>query len=220
MGGVPARRGNDFIAVWAHELLHFQRHSRVAIRDFEADQAQLNIAIRCEQSIEKRLALDRQLRHGGKTAAIAQLIGSERVNALAHSGSVLYVGRGFKQRKGLSQSNFAVVSTTNGDVCSFTQTMDTDASARDQIGAMRIMGSNVIAAGNFVEIGGLVRDNLVALSGSDLSVRDRNPSPYGREYNNVFAIAANSVGSHLYLGGRFPHTEPRSPPYFAKAASP
>lgn len=145
---------------------------------------------------------------------------SDWVTALAHSGSVLYVGGGFKQLNGLPRSNFAVVSTINGDVYSFKKTMDTDASARDQIGAMRVVGSSVIAAGNFFEIGGLARDNLVALSGSDLSVRDWNPRPYGRENNNVFAIAANPVGTHVYLGGRFTHLDSRLQPYFAKVTSP
>lgn len=157
----------------------------------------------------------------GNVRADWKVDASDWVTALARSGTTLYVGGGFETLNALPRPHLAAVSTTDGAVYAFSQPINVGISTADQlVHRMRVVGPHVIVAGNFSHIGGLARNGLLALSGSDLGLRDWNPAPAGLQEDDVLTIAANPLTTRLYVGGRFTHIEAHFQPYFAELAPP
>jgi hypothetical protein len=124
------------------------------------------------------------------------------INALAISGSTLYVGGTFATIGGLPRTNIAALSLGLPLDGVAIPTFDPSPSRGTcapcgSVGALAVSGSTVYAGGLFDRIGGQPRRHLAGLDTADGRATAFDPSPNG----NVFALAAS--GSTLYAGGAF-----------------
>lgn len=124
------------------------------------------------------------------------------VNALALSGSTLYVGGTFNTIGGLPRNNLAALSLglpVDGlAVPSFDPSPSRAACAAcGSVAALAVSGSTVYAGGLFDQIGGQSRRYLAGLDAASGLATAFNPSPNG----NIFDLATS--GSRLYVSGGF-----------------
>jgi hypothetical protein len=112
-------------------------------------------------------------------------------DALAVSGSTIYVGGSFTTIGGQSRSNIAAVSTSDGTATAWNPTAD------GGVLAIALSGSAVYVGGFFLNIGGQQRVFLAALNASDGMATAWDPSPDG----TIYAIAASA--DSVYVGGGF-----------------
>ena len=113
------------------------------------------------------------------------------VNALALSGSSLYVGGAFTTLSGSSRSYLGAVDTTTGNLLPFA------ADATNAVAAFALSGSALYVGGAFGSLSGSTRNYLGAVD-----TTTGNPLPFAANANlNVTALALS--GSALYVGGNF-----------------
>ncbi len=128
--------------------------------------------------------------------------GNGVVEALALSGSTLYVGGSFSSVGGQPKTNLAAL-TVGGPldglaIAAFDpQPSRSGCAACGSVATLTAYGSTVFVGGMFDTIGGQPRSYLAALNGADGSATAFNPSPNG----NVRDLAV--AGSTLYVGGTF-----------------
>ena len=122
------------------------------------------------------------------------------VNALAISGSTVYVGGSFSgilSLAGASTTRAKLAAIGTNGVLSTTWGPFADATVR----ALGISGSTLYAGGDFTTIGGLSRPYLAAITGdaSTLAVVSTTWNPTANSTVNALAIS----GSTVYVGGAF-----------------
>jgi len=115
------------------------------------------------------------------------------VNALAVSGSKVYVGGNFTTVGGLSRSYLAAVDATNGVVDPVW-----NPGASNQVNALAVSGGKVYFGGAFTKAGGLPRNYLAAVDSTNGVV---DPAWNPGASNQVYALAVS--GSRVYAGGIF-----------------
>jgi hypothetical protein len=130
--------------------------------------------------------------------------GAGVVNALAISGSNLYVGGSFNTIGGQPRNNIAALSLgvplDGVAVPGFNPSPSySGCAACGSIAALAVSGSTVYAGGLFDTIGGKPRNYLAGLNAADGMATPFNPSPNG----NLFAVAVSSDGSIIYVSGGF-----------------
>jgi hypothetical protein len=121
--------------------------------------------------------------------------GSPQVDALAVSGSALYVGGYFTGIGGESAGNVAALNVSNAGWiwAGF---------ADSTVQSLAVTGSTVYLLGGFLNVNGAVRHNLAALDTSNGSLRAWAPfSGSINEYESFDVLAATP--SAVYLGGNF-----------------
>jgi hypothetical protein len=128
--------------------------------------------------------------------------GTAIIDALAVSGSTLYVGGTFDTIGGASRANIAALSLDGADdgvaVPSFDPSPSINGcSACSNIVALAVSGSIVYVGGSFDTISGQSRNNLAGLNAADGTVTAFDPSPDA----NVISLAVS--GSTVYAGGGF-----------------
>ncbi|MEY2538879.1 MAG: hypothetical protein QOG67_2619 [Verrucomicrobiota bacterium] len=133
-------------------------------------------------------------------------LGTGVVNALAISGSTLYVGGSFNTIGGLPRDNIAALSLgvplDGVAVPGFNPSpSQSGCAACGSVAALAVSGdgATVYAGGSFDTIGGKSRNYLAALNAADGMAAPFNPSPNG----NIFAVAISSDGSVIYVAGGF-----------------
>jgi hypothetical protein len=124
------------------------------------------------------------------------------INALAISGSTLYVGGTFNTIGGLPRNNIAALSLglplDGVAVPGFDPSPSRGTCpACGSVAALAVSGSTVYAGGLFDTIGGEPRRYLAGLSATDGRATSFDPSPNG----NIFALKA--AGSTVYAAGGF-----------------
>jgi hypothetical protein len=129
-------------------------------------------------------------------------VGSGVVDALAISGSTLYVGGSFNTIGGQPRNNIAALSLgvplDGVAVPGFNPSPSySGCAACATIAALAASGSTVYAGGLYDTIGGTPRKFLAGLNAADGTATAFNPSPNG----NVFAVAVS--GSTVYAAGGF-----------------
>ena len=131
----------------------------------------------------------------------ATIAGGGAVNALALSGSTVYIGGNFGLVNGsVARDNLAGVDATTGAAASFAPVVG------GTVTTVGVAGSDVYAGGAFVSLGGARRQSLAAI---DLSTGTLTGwDPMGQLGSNlstfqptVYALALS--GSSLYVGGAF-----------------
>ena len=131
-------------------------------------------------------------------------LGAGRVDALAISGSILYVGGTFNTIGGQPRNNLAALSLgvplDGTAIPGFNPSPSrSGCAACGSISTLAVSGSTVYAGGLFDAIGGRPRNFLAALNAADGMATPFNPSPNG----NLFALAISSDGSTIYVAGGF-----------------
>ncbi|MFN2469325.1 MAG: delta-60 repeat domain-containing protein, partial [Gaiellaceae bacterium] len=134
--------------------------------------------------------------------AVTGTLGSGVVDALARSGSTLYVGGSFNSVGGQPRNNIAAVTLgvpLDGVVVpGFDPSPSrSGCAACGSVAALVASGSTVYAGGLFDRIGGQARNYLAALDPADGTATAFDPSPTG----NIRALALS--GSTLYVAGGF-----------------
>ena len=124
------------------------------------------------------------------------------INALARSGSTLYVGGTFNTIGGLPRNNIAALSLglplDGVAVPGFDPSPSrAGCAACGSVSALAVSGPTVYAGGMFDTIGGQPRRYLAALRAADGTATPFDPNPNG----NLFALAVS--GSTLYVAGGF-----------------
>ena len=130
--------------------------------------------------------------------------GTGVVNALAISGSTLYVGGSFNTIGGQPRDNIAALSLgvplDGVAVPGFNPSPSrSGCAACGSVAALAVSGSTVYAGGLFDTIGGKSRNYLAGLNAADGTATPFNPSPNG----NIFTVAVSSDGSVIYAAGGF-----------------
>jgi hypothetical protein len=113
------------------------------------------------------------------------------VNALAASGSRLFVGGAFWNAGGKPRSMLAALDTLSGAAT------DWNPNADDLVNTLLVRGDVVYAGGNFNHIGGQPRSYLAALDATTGSATAWNPAP------NDYVEALTAIGTTIYAGGWF-----------------
>jgi hypothetical protein len=131
-------------------------------------------------------------------------LGTGVVNALAISGSTLYVGGSFNTIGGQPRDNIAALSLgvplDGVAVPGFNPSPSrSGCAACGSVAALAVSGSTVYAGGSFDTIGGKSRNYLAALNATDGMATPFNPSPNG----NIFAVAISTDASVIYVAGGF-----------------
>ena len=131
-------------------------------------------------------------------------LGTGVVNALAISGSTLYVGGSFNTIGGQPRDNIAALSLgvpLDGiAVPGFNPSPSrSGCAACGSVAALAVSGPTVYAGGLFDAIGGKSRNYLAGLNAADGTATPFNPSPNG----NIFTLAISSDGSTIYVAGGF-----------------
>lgn len=119
-----------------------------------------------------------------------------RVDAMAFSGTTLYIGGSFTHVKSLSgvsnvRGGLAAIDTTTCDLTAWTA--PADGTVLDLVAT----GGTVYAAGAFKHVGGQVRSRFAALDGSTGAVLTWAPT-FDKQVNGLLVS-----GSTLYAGGKF-----------------
>jgi hypothetical protein len=138
--------------------------------------------------------------------SVTGTVGNGVVNALARSGSTLYVGGSFNTIGGAMRNNIAALSlgvpldgvavagfnpSPSYSGCAACATIAALAASSD--------GATVYVGGLFDTIGGKPRNYLASLNPADGTATPFNPSPNG----NIFTLAVSSDGSVIYVAGGF-----------------
>jgi hypothetical protein len=133
-------------------------------------------------------------------------VGNGVVNALARSGSILYVGGSFNTIGGAMRNNIAALSLglplDGVAVPAFDPSPSrSGCAACGSVSALVVSsdGATVYAGGLFDTIGGKPRNYLAGLNAADGTATPFNPSPNG----NIFTLAVSSDGSIVYVAGGF-----------------
>jgi len=129
-------------------------------------------------------------------------VGGGRVDALARSGSTLYVGGTFSSIGGALRHNIAALSlgapTDGAPIAAFNANPSQGTcTACASISALTVAGPTVYAAGSFTTIGGQPRARLAGLNAADGLATAFNPNPDG----TIFTLLV--AGPLLYVGGSF-----------------
>lgn len=115
------------------------------------------------------------------------------VNALAVSGSTVYVGGHFTTIGGQPRNYIAAVDASTGAATAW------NPSASFSVHALAVSGSTVYAGGSFTSVGGSARRGLAALDLTTKQVTAWDPKVTGDPVE-IHALALS--GSTLYFGGR------------------
>jgi hypothetical protein len=133
-------------------------------------------------------------------------VGNGVVNALARSGSTLYVGGSFNTIGGAMRNNIAALSLgiplDGVAVPGFNPSPSySGCAACGTIAALAVSsdGATAYAGGLFDTIGGKPRNYLAGLNAADGTATPFNPSPNG----NIFTLALSSDSSIIYVAGGF-----------------
>lgn len=140
---------------------------------------------------------------------------SNRVDALALSGGVLYIGGQFSQVDGQTQADLAAVNATTGSLeTSFAPTIAGSTATNTplgQVNALAISGTTLYVGGDFQTVNGQAQADLAAVSTSDGSINATfAPSisaPAGCPPCGPAISTLALSGGELYLGGRFDHVD-------------
>ncbi len=126
---------------------------------------------------------------------------NSNVNALAVSGSNLYVGGDFTNAAGIATADYVAV--WNGNAWSALGSNTTGGGAiNNSVFALAVSGNNLYAGGNFSNAAGVATADYVAeWNGSTWSGLGSNGLGDGAINKVVFTLAVS--GSHLYVGGAF-----------------
>ena len=138
--------------------------------------------------------------------AVTGSVGNGVVDALALSGTTLYVGGSFTTIGGVPRHNLAALSVglplDGVPIPGFDANPSrSGCAACGSVGALAVSGSTVYAGGMFDTIGGQRRSYLAALNGATGAATEFDPAPNG----NIFALAVS--GSTLYASGGFRSVE-------------
>jgi hypothetical protein len=138
--------------------------------------------------------------------SVTGTVGNGVVNALARSGSTLYVGGSFNTIGGAMRNNIAALSLgvplDGVAVPGFNPSPSyAGCAACGSIAALAASGdgATVYAGGLFDTIGGKPRNHVAGLTPADGTATPFNPSPNG----NIFTLAMSSDSSVLYIAGGF-----------------
>jgi hypothetical protein len=116
---------------------------------------------------------------------------SPSVDAIAVSGSTLYVGGRFTSLGGQSRRYIGAVDSTNGAATSW------NANADAPVDSLALSGNALYAGGDFTQIGGASRNHLAAIDATNGVATAWNPDAN----NRVEALAVS--GTDVYAGGVF-----------------
>jgi hypothetical protein len=120
------------------------------------------------------------------------------INAMAISGSRLYIGGSFTSFNGTGRAYLTAVDTTTGAIDT---TFNTPAGPNGLVSAIVVSGTKIYVAGQFTTYGGVARKNLAAADAATNAL-DTTFVPPGvglDSYVNALAVS----GSRLYVGGAF-----------------
>lgn len=117
---------------------------------------------------------------------------STNINAIAISGSDIYVGGDFTNIGGATRNRVAKLNNTNGDADATWNPNSTGT-----VYALVGDGNDIYVGGSFTNIGGAVRNKFAKLNNTNGNADAWNPNPD----NVVNAIAVNS--NSVYIGGEF-----------------
>jgi trimeric autotransporter adhesin len=138
--------------------------------------------------------------------SVTGTVGNGVVNALARSGSTLYVGGSFNTIGGAMRNNIAALSLgvplDGVAVPGFNPSPSySGCAACGSIAALAVSsdGATVYAGGLFDTIGGKSRNHFAGLNPADGTATPFNPSPNG----NIFTLAVSSDSSIIYVAGGF-----------------
>jgi trimeric autotransporter adhesin len=123
--------------------------------------------------------------------------GSTSVNALAVSGTTVYVGGRFTNIGGQTRNSLAALDATVAT--NNAKAWDPNMSAGGAVFAMTLSGTTVYAGGQFASIGGQTRANLAAL---DATTDTSNATAWDPEPSDRIQALTVS-GSNVYVGGAF-----------------
>lgn len=118
------------------------------------------------------------------------------VNALAVSGTTVYVGGDFTKVGGQNRNGIAALDAT-GSATAWNPDAPSGA-----VAALAVSGSTVYAGGNFTIIGGQPRKNLAALDSTGAATA-WNPGAGGGIYVSTPVSAIAVSGGTIYVGGSF-----------------
>lgn len=118
------------------------------------------------------------------------------VFALAQDGSTIYPGGEYASIGGQSRNFIAALDAVTGAASGWNPNSDTYTCC-GSVSAIVLMGSAVYLGGIFTRIGGLTRNNIVALDAVSGAVKPWNPNA------NLNVQALLFAGSTLYAGGAF-----------------
>jgi hypothetical protein len=129
------------------------------------------------------------------------------VEAIAASGSTVYLGGSFTQVGGTGHQRVAAVDATTGAAnASFKPTVNAE------VLGLAVHGSDVYLGGNFTTVNGASRAYLVALNGSTGST---DGTFTGSADGEVQALTMTADGSKLVVGGNFTHVDGSSQNHIA-----
>ncbi|HUK77281.1 MAG TPA: cadherin-like beta sandwich domain-containing protein [Thermoleophilia bacterium] len=128
------------------------------------------------------------------------------VEALAVSGSTLYVGGNFDTIGGQARNNVAALDATSGDATTWNPDAD------GTVYALAVSGSTVYAGGEFTTIGGQSSNYLAALDATS-GAADTTFAANASANNDILALAVSD--STVYAGGAFTTIGGQSSNYLA-----
>lgn len=129
------------------------------------------------------------------------------VQAIAASGSTIYLGGSFTQVGGKGHQRVAAVDATTGvPNATFKPTVSAE------VLGLAVHGSDVYLGGNFTTVNGVSRTYLVALNGSSGST---DSTFTGSADAEVQAVTMTADGSKLVIGGNFTHVDGSSQNHIA-----
>ena len=138
--------------------------------------------------------------------SVTGTVGNGVVNALARSGSTLYVGGSFNTIGGAMRNNIAALNLglplDGVAVPGFNSSPSySGCAACGTIAALAVSsdGATAYAGGLFDTIGGKPRNYLAGLNAADGTATPFNPSPNG----NIFTLTLSSDSSIIYVAGGF-----------------
>jgi hypothetical protein len=138
---------------------------------------------------------------GGRPDAAAD------VDALALSGSTLYVGGQYGEIAGQPSSGLAGVDTTTGALTGFNPALKPVNTITAGVYALTLSGSTLYAGGQFTQVGATRRDGLVAFNTATGAETSWNPAPAppltAQMEPPVWIHSLAVSGSTVYAGGTF-----------------
>ncbi len=123
---------------------------------------------------------------------------SSPVNAIAVSGSTVYVSGGFGQIGGLTRAGLAALDASGGT--SLAGSGWDDGVFPFGPAALTVSGGSLYAGGDFTGIGGAARSNIAALDPTTGVATSWDPNVCG---GGVNALAVSPDGNTIYAGGEF-----------------
>jgi hypothetical protein len=133
------------------------------------------------------------------------------VQAIAVSGSTVYLGGSFTQVGGKGHQRLAAVDTSGGaPIAAFKPTMDAE------VLTLALAGSDVYAGGMFTTVNGTAHTYLAALDATTTSTPGAlDPAFTGSADNGVLASTVSADGTKLVIGGNFTHVDGSSQNHIA-----